>query len=52
MHGNKDRATSHHGTVKLFDRLPNKDKEMEIYDGYEHGESLGSVSASIKLSKC
>ena len=38
VHGNKDRATSHIGTLKLFDRLPNDDKEIEIYDGYEHGE--------------
>ncbi|WVR05205.1 hypothetical protein IAU60_002217 [Kwoniella sp. DSM 27419] len=38
LHGNKDRATSHHGTLKLFDRLPHEDKEIEIYDGYEHGE--------------
>lgn len=38
IHGNKDRATSHLGTLKLFDRLPNKDKQIQIYDGYEHGE--------------
>ncbi|UOH81455.1 tubulin alpha-1A chain [Cryptococcus neoformans] len=36
VHGNKDRATSHKGTLRLFDRLPNEDKEIEIYDGYEH----------------
>ncbi|KAK4685570.1 acylglycerol lipase, partial [Tremellales sp. Uapishka_1] len=36
VHGSKDRATSHLGTLKLFDRLPNEDKEIEIYDGYEH----------------
>ncbi|WWC89994.1 uncharacterized protein L201_004924 [Kwoniella dendrophila CBS 6074] len=36
IHGNKDRATSHLGTLRLFDRLPNEDKEIEIYDGYEH----------------
>nr|XP_019013572.1 lysophospholipase [Kwoniella pini CBS 10737]OCF52353.1 lysophospholipase [Kwoniella pini CBS 10737] len=36
IHGNKDRATSHLGTLKLFDRLPNTDKEIQIYDGYEH----------------
>lgn len=40
IHGSSDRATSHHGTLRLFDRLPNDDKEIEIYDGYEHGESL------------
>lgn len=38
VHGNKDRATSHKGTLRLFDRLPNEDKEIEIYDGYEHGK--------------
>ncbi|KAK8869772.1 hypothetical protein IAR55_000340 [Kwoniella newhampshirensis] len=36
VHGNADRATSHLGTLRLFDRLPNPDKEIEIYDGYEH----------------
>ncbi|WRT67175.1 uncharacterized protein IL334_004141 [Kwoniella shivajii] len=36
VHGNKDRATTHIGTLKLFDRLPNEDKEIEIFDGYEH----------------
>ncbi|WVQ98766.1 hypothetical protein IAU59_005897 [Kwoniella sp. CBS 9459] len=36
VHGNKDRATSHLGTLRIFDRLPNEDKEIEIYDGYEH----------------
>jgi acylglycerol lipase len=38
IHGSSDRATSHHGTLRLFDRLPNDDKEIEIYEGYEHGE--------------
>lgn len=37
VHGNADRATSFHGTEKLFERLPNADKQLEIYDGYEHG---------------
>ncbi|WVQ70014.1 uncharacterized protein L199_008238 [Kwoniella botswanensis] len=36
IHGNKDRATSHHGTIKLFDRLPNPDKQLQIFDDYEH----------------
>ncbi|WOO84476.1 Caffeoylshikimate esterase [Vanrija pseudolonga] len=36
VHGNADRATSYHGTEKLFARLPNKDKQITIYDGYEH----------------
>ena len=37
VHGSGDRVTSHIGTLKLFDRLPNDDKEIEIYEGYEHG---------------
>ncbi|WVW83037.1 hypothetical protein I302_105054 [Kwoniella bestiolae CBS 10118] len=36
VHGNKDRATSHLGTMKLFERLPNKDKQLQIFDDYEH----------------
>lgn len=43
VHGNKDRATSHKGTLRLFDRLPNEDKEIEIYDGYEHGKQHGRI---------
>lgn len=42
VHGNADRATDYHGTEKLFARLPNKDKQIKIYDGYEHGESTRS----------
>jgi hypothetical protein len=38
IHGSSDRVTSHLGTLRLFDRLPNADKEVEIYDGYEHSE--------------
>jgi acylglycerol lipase len=40
IHGSGDRVTSHLGTLKLFDRLPNEDKEIEIYEGYEHGEQF------------
>ncbi|ORY27166.1 lysophospholipase [Naematelia encephala] len=36
VHGSADRATSHVGTLKLFDRLPNEDKEVEVFEGYEH----------------
>ncbi|KAL7424075.1 hypothetical protein Q5752_001660 [Cryptotrichosporon argae] len=36
VHGDADRATSHLGTIKLFHRLPAEDKELEIYEGYEH----------------
>lgn len=39
IHGSQDRATSHLGTLRLFDRLPNEDREIEIYEGYEHGEA-------------
>lgn len=38
VHGSSDRATSHKATMKLFDVLPNKDKEIKIYEGYEHGK--------------
>lgn len=37
IHGSSDRATSHLGTLKLFGMLPHEDKEIEIYEGYEHG---------------
>jgi alpha-beta hydrolase superfamily lysophospholipase len=47
VHGSHDRATSHHGTLRLFNRLPNEDKEIEIYEGYEHGElALQSIRDS------
>ncbi|KAK1924824.1 Alpha/Beta hydrolase protein [Papiliotrema laurentii] len=36
IHGSSDRVTSHLGTQKLFNRLPNKDKQFEVYEGYEH----------------
>ncbi len=39
VHGSSDRATSHLGTMKLFEMLPNDDKQIEIYEGYEHSES-------------
>lgn len=38
VHGDHDRATSHLGTLKLFERLRPKDKQIKIYEGYEHGE--------------
>ena len=38
IHGTSDRATSPHATLKLYERLPNEDKEIELYEGYEHGE--------------
>lgn len=36
IHGNHDRATSHLATEKFWERIPNKDKEIGIYEGYEH----------------
>ncbi|CAD6582923.1 MAG: alpha-tubulin [Tremellales sp. Tagirdzhanova-0007] len=36
IHGSADRVTSHLATLQLYDRLPNDDKEIEIYEGYEH----------------
>lgn len=43
IHGGADRVTKPQGTEKLFKRLPNKDKQFEIYDGYEHGEFIEKV---------
>lgn len=37
IHGTKDRATSPEATRRLYERLPNADKEFELYPGYEHG---------------
>lgn len=39
VHGTSDRATSHLATLRLYERLPNDDKEIQLYEGYEHGES-------------
>jgi acylglycerol lipase len=36
IHGDKDRATSHLATQEFFDRISSTDKELEIYEGYEH----------------
>ncbi len=47
IHGSADRVTSHLGTIKLFDRLPNEDKEVEIYEGYEHSESQHHFSSIL-----
>ena len=38
IHGSADRVTSHLATLQLYDRLPNDDKEIEIYEGYEHSK--------------
>lgn len=36
IHGDKDRVTSHLTTMKFFERISSKDKELQIYEGYEH----------------
>jgi hypothetical protein len=36
IHGDHDRVTSHLTTIQFFDRISSKDKELEIYHGYEH----------------
>jgi len=47
IHGTSDRATSPHATLKLYERLPNGDKEIELYEGYEHGECLNDESIIV-----
>jgi len=47
IHGTSDRATSPHATLKLYERLPNEDKEIELYEGYEHGECDIDVSVIV-----
>jgi acylglycerol lipase len=36
IHGDKDRATSHLATKEFFERIASTDKELKIYEGYEH----------------
>ncbi|KAJ9100231.1 hypothetical protein QFC20_005508 [Naganishia adeliensis] len=36
VHGDHDRATSHLATMSFSDRIASKDKELKIYEGYEH----------------
>ncbi|ORX39914.1 Alpha/Beta hydrolase protein [Kockovaella imperatae] len=36
VHGSSDRVTSPSGTLRLFERLPHQDKQVEIFEGYEH----------------
>lgn len=36
IHGDKDRATSHLATKGFFERIASTDKELKIYEGYEH----------------
>lgn len=47
IHGSADRVTSHLGTLRLFDRLPNEDKEVEIYPGLEHGKRTFTYLKSL-----
>ncbi|KAI9638156.1 lysophospholipase [Dioszegia hungarica] len=46
IHGSSDRATSHLGTLKLFGMLPHEDKEIEIYEGYEHVMTKVGIDAA------
>jgi acylglycerol lipase len=50
VHGTSDRATSPHATLKLYERLPNEDKEIELYEGYEHGECDVDVSVMLNAN--
>ena len=36
IHGNHDRVTSHLHSVKFLEAAGSRDKELEIYEGYEH----------------
>jgi acylglycerol lipase len=36
IHGDHDRATSHRHSIKFFEAAGSQDKELEIYEGYEH----------------
>ncbi|BGP31266.1 hypothetical protein JCM10296v2_003030 [Rhodotorula toruloides] len=35
-HGTGDRVTSYKGSQKLYEEAESKDKEIKLYDGYEH----------------
>jgi len=48
IHGTSDRATSPHATLKLYERLPKEDKEIELYEGYEHGKCSSSKSIIVE----
>ncbi|KAG7530675.1 hypothetical protein FFLO_04901 [Filobasidium floriforme] len=36
IHGDKDRATSHLATKAFYERISSPEKEIKIYEGYEH----------------
>lgn len=36
IHGDRDRATSHKATMEFFERINSPEKELKIYEGYEH----------------
>ena len=48
IHGDKDRATSHLATKEFFERIASTDKELKIYEGYEHVMTKVSCRAGIK----
>jgi hypothetical protein len=51
VHGTADRTTCHLATARLFERLPHADKQLELYDGYEHGKSvLGKMGRCLPLT--
>lgn len=36
IHGNHDRVTSHHHSIKFHEAAGSQSKELEIYEGCEH----------------
>ena len=36
IHGNHDRVTSHQHSVKFHEAAGSQEKELEVYEGYEH----------------
>ncbi|KAK4055650.1 hypothetical protein OIV83_000196 [Microbotryomycetes sp. JL201] len=36
FHGTGDRVTSYHGSEKLFEQASSQDKDIKLYQGYEH----------------
>ncbi len=47
IQGDRDRVTDYKSTLKFFERIASKDKEIEIYPGYEH--VMNKVSGAIGL---
>ena len=44
IHGDKDRATSHLATMAFYERINSPEKEIQIYEGYEHVMTKVSLS--------